>query len=234
MWWLIAVVLVPFGFWFFTIFQPSIIEKNKDLEASIKLLQKDIEHISETRKKLLSDDVRKAATTDGQDLRQNLESINSTLRLAQEQSIVLDREATIEAGKALFNRAITSNGLSGEVWNTATRLVAYQTFADGQTRPLIMPGDARREPFTVEPGAEGRYILQGIWLEGVTQTLDGIVWEGGVFNKCHIIYKGGFLRLNNVRFIDCTFEIEKTPKGAKFGEAVLASISASVDLTAKT
>jgi hypothetical protein len=41
--------------------------------------------------------------------------------------------------------------------------------------------------------------------------LDGIHWHDIVFIGAHIIYYGGDLDLQNVRFVNCTFEI-RTPE----------------------
>jgi hypothetical protein len=57
-------------------------------------------------------------------------------------------------------------------------------------------------------------------LNGASQTLDGIHWHNVSFIGAHIIYLGGDLDLQNVRFIDCTFEVparqEPTPRSQQF------------------
>jgi hypothetical protein len=45
---------------------------------------------------------------------------------------------------------------------------------------------------------------------GASQTLDGIHWHNIAFVGAHIIYLGGDLDLQNVRFVNCTFEVPST------------------------
>jgi hypothetical protein len=51
---------------------------------------------------------------------------------------------------------------------------------------------------------------------GASQTLDGIHWHDITFVGVHIIYRGGDLDLQNVRFVNCTFEVPtRTPQNSR-------------------
>lgn len=83
--------------------------------------------------------------------------------------------------------------------------------------------------FTLPPGKD-MFDLQGPKLlsrnilvsgpvfraNGSDQTLDGVHWHNVVFVGAHIKYLGGELDLQNVRFVDCTFEIVGDAKGQQF------------------
>jgi hypothetical protein len=61
-------------------------------------------------------------------------------------------------------------------------------------------------------------IIKGPILIGATQTLDYINWEDVTFVNTHIRYKGGPVRLRNVRFVNCTFDFPNNDIGAKMAE----------------
>jgi hypothetical protein len=52
--------------------------------------------------------------------------------------------------------------------------------------------------------------------------LDGLYLKRVIFTDTHIIYKGGPLTMENVFFINCTFEIQQQPQGQAFAQAVLS------------
>ena len=61
--------------------------------------------------------------------------------------------------------------------------------------------------------SEGIFFANGV-IKGGTQTLDGITWRNAVFVNTHIHYDGGELSLQNVTFVNCTFDVPPTKKGA--------------------
>jgi hypothetical protein len=52
--------------------------------------------------------------------------------------------------------------------------------------------------------------------------LDGLYLKRVIFKDTHIIYKGGPLTMENVYFINCTFEIQQQRQGQEFAQAVLS------------
>jgi hypothetical protein len=52
--------------------------------------------------------------------------------------------------------------------------------------------------------------------------LDGLYLKRVIFKDTHIIYKGGPLTMENVYFINCTFEIQQERQGQEFAQAVLS------------
>jgi hypothetical protein len=57
------------------------------------------------------------------------------------------------------------------------------------------------------------------------QTLDGIRWEDVTFFNMKIRYLGGELALQNVKFVNCAFELPGTPNGLRFAETVALAAS---------
>ena len=67
--------------------------------------------------------------------------------------------------------------------------------------------------------------MQNSLIRGGEQLLDGIHWHNVVFAKTRIRYEGGEVELDNVRFIDCTFDLPAVQRAADLAEyaAVLPS-----------
>lgn len=57
--------------------------------------------------------------------------------------------------------------------------------------------------------------ISGLTLDGVTQTLDGVEWKDVTFVNSRIRYHGGDLKLDNVHFVHCTFEVPESDRGAQ-------------------
>lgn len=60
--------------------------------------------------------------------------------------------------------------------------------------------------------------ISGLTLDGVTQTLDGIEWKDVTFVNSRIRYRGGDLKLDNVHFVHCTFEVPSSTRGAQLAD----------------
>lgn len=71
--------------------------------------------------------------------------------------------------------------------------------------------------------------VSGLIIIARNQTLDGIIWKNITFVNTHIIYAGGEVTLENVQFINCTFESPATKQGSQIVEyAALAESSLRV------
>jgi hypothetical protein len=58
--------------------------------------------------------------------------------------------------------------------------------------------------------------VRDLILHGPSQTLDNIEWQNVTFLDMHIKYLGGKLSLQNVRFVNCTFEFPHNNLGLEF------------------
>ncbi len=62
--------------------------------------------------------------------------------------------------------------------------------------------------------SENVYFRNGV-IKGGAQTLDGIHWSDAVFIGTHIRYNGGEVALQNVRFVNCTFDVPPDDRGTE-------------------
>jgi hypothetical protein len=63
--------------------------------------------------------------------------------------------------------------------------------------------------------ALNKITVFGIVVLARTQKLDGISWKDVTFVNTHILYGGGDVNLQNVKFINCTFETQPTDHGER-------------------
>jgi hypothetical protein len=78
--------------------------------------------------------------------------------------------------------------------------------------------------------AKNQDSIRGLTLNGVTQTLDGVEWKDVVFVNSRVRYRGGDLKLDNVRFVHCTFEVPENSRGAQLADyAALESGALKID-----
>ena len=61
-------------------------------------------------------------------------------------------------------------------------------------------------------------LIKGLIFIGATQTLDYITWSNVTFVSTHVRYQGGPVRLENVRFVNCTFDFPRQGAGTKLAE----------------
>jgi len=57
--------------------------------------------------------------------------------------------------------------------------------------------------------------------------LDGYRLKNIIFKDIKIIYEGGRVKMENVYFVNCTFEVSRRPNGQNFASSVLASAPAT-------
>jgi hypothetical protein len=75
----------------------------------------------------------------------------------------------------------------------------------------LVKGDA----LEVAPAAQGTVKFESVNIINAQIPLDGVQWHNVTFVDSHVIYRGGFTELQNVRFVNCTFEVPPTPAGVK-------------------
>jgi hypothetical protein len=59
---------------------------------------------------------------------------------------------------------------------------------------------------------------------GGQQTLDGFEWRNVTFVGTRISYKGGMVKLEGVRFVNCTFDLPPNTRGAKLAQYVALAL----------
>jgi hypothetical protein len=71
------------------------------------------------------------------------------------------------------------------------------------------------------------YGLSIFLAEGGGQILDGMQFKNVVFRDVRIVYNGGPVRMNNVYFVNCTFEMRQLPNSQNLALAMLDPSSAT-------
>jgi hypothetical protein len=123
-----------------------------------------------------------------------------------------------------YNTLGQSPQLAEAAWNGATALAEYRSQLNS-----VPPGLS--EAHIGELGRKGpfRYLKdsfisgpQAIQMSGESGfVLDGFYLENDTFVGATIIYKGGPVILQNVRFVNCKFEIQRSPHAAQLLEAAV-------------
>ena len=63
-------------------------------------------------------------------------------------------------------------------------------------------------------------LVEDLTIAGASQTLDGIRWRNVTFVGTRLIYGKGPLDLENVHFVNCTFELPPDDRGARLADAI--------------
>jgi hypothetical protein len=67
-------------------------------------------------------------------------------------------------------------------------------------------------------------LIENVIVKGGQQGLDGFDWKGVTFVGTRISYLGSPVSLEDVRFVNCTFDLPRTQRGAKLAEYVALSL----------
>lgn len=62
--------------------------------------------------------------------------------------------------------------------------------------------------------------VEGLTIEGASQTLDGVRWKNVTFIGARLRYEGGQISLQNVKFIRCRFGFNTDERGARLADAI--------------
>ncbi len=92
----------------------------------------------------------------------------------------------------------------------------------------LMPDEAEvfLPPATRGIGDDVR--VEGVTIEGASQTLDGVQWKDVTFVGARLRYEGGAARLQNVKFVRCTFGFSSDERGTKLANAIADGVGTIV------
>jgi hypothetical protein len=159
------------------------------------------------------------------------ESAKAVLLAEQKASRELAPQEFFDSVIQKYQRLQKSPELADSAWEGSTKLVEYRSAIS--TVPAgfgVYIGElSRKGPFRYlkdslisGPNAIGMGTEKGF-------VLDGFYLENDVFENAIIIYKGGPVVLQNVRFVNCTFDVRKSPQSEKFLEAATKeSVNAAI------
>jgi hypothetical protein len=81
-----------------------------------------------------------------------------------------------------------------------------------ETSEVLLPPATRRLSDNVR--------VEGITIEGASQTLDGMRWKNVTFVAMRLRYEGGEVSLEDVKFVHCRFGFTTDERGAKLADAI--------------
>jgi hypothetical protein len=135
------------------------------------------------------------------------------------------REGKRSASPEFFQTAIENIGalpqrkLSEQLHKTRLVLAEYrsalQSVPEPQNYTTFICERGHDQTFAVPKGdltSPNRFISD-IRVVGCSQALDGTTWKNMVFENARIAYHGGPVVLENVIFLNCTFEVERMDEG---------------------
>ena len=81
-----------------------------------------------------------------------------------------------------------------------------------ETSEVLLPPSSRNLNDDVQ--------VEGLTIEGASQTLDGVRWKNVTFIGARLRYEGGQISLQNVKFIRCRFGFNTDERGARLADAI--------------
>lgn len=81
-----------------------------------------------------------------------------------------------------------------------------------ETSEVLLPPSTRNSNDNVR--------VEGLTIEGASQTLDGMHWKNVTFIGMRLRYEGGDVSLHNVKFVRCRLGFVTDERGAKLANAI--------------
>ena len=106
----------------------------------------------------------------------------------------------------------------------------------GLAGPLVMPDRAPQIKLLDSPYPNPRdvrgHIPEYIRVNGGSLAMDGFYMKQVILDKVHVVYHGGRVKLENVYFVNCTFELEAEPQKPQvdFARTLLAAPSVTFNI----
>lgn len=165
--------------------------------------------------------LKEATTGDVPKLKSSLPVASELLKTAQAQEIILEPKEVAELGIPVVDVSLNYPLIKTEGWNTASQFAAYRSFINAEVFPVTVK-EGGTNP--LKPLYSNNLYSGGVW------ELDDKQSVGDYYIDAIIVYNGGPLSLQDVRFDRCQFRIIQNEAGAKFLKTLLASRGPTFDL----
>lgn len=208
--------------------------KVTETQTTLKTLQPFIED-------LVRREMDGAAASPSAELRKRLPRIRDVVSVARVEGIAVDQRVVVRLATTLFEVASTSKSDGSKLaWNVANQVLGYySSLIKIEKSGYVMRAQDKNDECMSAGGATG-ISMRDATFEHCTQHLDslfgptakerGLFFQGNVFRDVRVIYSGGPLDLNEVYFVNCTFEMEPGPRSKTLGETLLASAPVTLQL----
>jgi hypothetical protein len=218
--------------------QPAIKQIGDDIDKKLSPITNDLSTLKldmaglKARMEQLNTDLNRSTKL-------QLDKLSEQITMARKSGKVGDVSKLREIGYDLFSLSAANEGNnSAHAAQVANELLGYYSFSvqtDAFVKAIEKYGfvfhAANREQECIKGGpALGpphALIRDAIW-ENCTIRLDNalehsVAFEGNLFRNVTVVYAGGHVILNNVAFVNCTFELAINEPSRKLGETLLAS-----------
>jgi hypothetical protein len=146
-----------------------------------------------------------------------IEAIKTIAQQAKEEKLAVTPQV-LQTANINIQRAVASDPqLKPAAWSARLALVDYRTSLQQPFRGNTVAGTDQELPFE---NPQLNVIKEFVYRNG-TQEIDRIFWKDVVFENVRIVYHGGPMAMQNVRFINCTFIMNDTWRTDKLADLIL-------------
>lgn len=167
--------------------------------------------------------------------KENLSEIRRAIRRANEEKTTIELALLEKIGEKAAQASTQGGDTAPIAWDTFVDIVQYRTALNAwQAVGFVLGPIGKPGPQCIGLPENPTKLLQVLTdnvCDGRSQVLDGGDWRGGLFRNAVITYRGGPVRLTNVRFENCLFRFELTPRARELGMGIVAASPVTRDLS---
>jgi hypothetical protein len=146
-----------------------------------------------------------------------IEAIKTIAQQAKADQLAVAPEVLQTANSNIQSAAASDLQLKEAAWSARLALVDYRSSLQKPFQGKTVTVTNQEPPFKI-PRLP---TVEGLVYSDVTQRLDGAFWKDTVFENAHIVYDGGPMALQNVRFINCRFTMNYSRRTDRLANLIL-------------
>jgi hypothetical protein len=146
-----------------------------------------------------------------------IEAVKAIVQQAKEEKLAAPPGVLRSANTRIQNAAASDPKLRGAAWSARLALLDYQSSLQEPFKGQTVAGTNQEPPFKTPPLP----VITEFVIRDISQKLDGVFWKDMVFENVHVVYDGGPMAMQNVRFINCTFSMSDTWRTDKLANLIL-------------
>jgi hypothetical protein len=187
-----------------------------DTAAQLLPLQIQLAKLTATAALKESKDVAEAIqqSADFSTPRSAIEAVKTIAQRARADKLQTSPSVLKDTNVKIQSAISTDPALIDEGWSATLALVDY--------RSTLLPANDVSSSRTSKPQNFVLPLAARNSFDGGMQTLDGVHWKDSIFQNMQIVYGGGPIELENVRFINCRFVMKYSPRAETLADMVLA------------
>jgi hypothetical protein len=146
-----------------------------------------------------------------------IEAVKAIVQQARLEKLAAAPEVLQAANTKIQNAAASDPKLQGAAWSARLALLDYRSSLQEPFKGQTIAGSDQETPFKTP---QLPAITASVYRD-ITQKLDGVFWKDIVFENVHVVYDGGPIAMQNVRFINCAFSMSNTWRADKLANLIL-------------